>query len=168
MAKSKTLEQKIGENSFASRGFLKGNVLKKIQEVDELYQRDLYGKNLGLLDDDDIQKIGVLGTEGIGKTTIVKLVHNQLLKETERFDIVIWITVSKEMNIIKLQNRIARAMKVSLDEDEDETIRPGMIYEMLVRKGNCTECDGLPLAIVTIAAVWMVYVMVHALEGCTS
>ncbi|XP_022734562.1 probable disease resistance protein At1g61300 isoform X2 [Durio zibethinus] len=160
------LEQKIGENSFASRGFLKGNVLKKIQEVDELYQRGKFPNSLvvdnpgwigqalstttlfggaaktcmeeiwACLMDNDIQKIGVWGMGGIGKTTIMKLVHNQLLRETERFDIVIWITVSKEMNIIKLQNRIARAMKVSLDEDEDETIRAGMIYEMLARKGK--------------------------------
>lgn len=84
----------------------------------------------------DVQKIGVCGMGGIGKTTIMKLIHNQLLKETEKFDIVIWITVSKEMNIIKLQNRIARAMNRTLHEDEDETIRAGMLYKMLARRGR--------------------------------
>ncbi|XP_022735579.1 probable disease resistance protein At1g12280 [Durio zibethinus] len=165
-SKIQDLEQKIGESSFVSRGFLKGDVLKKIQEVDELFQRGRFRDGLvvnnpgwigqalstttlfggaaktcmeeiwAYLMNDDIQKIGVWGMGGIGKTTIMKLVHNQLLKETENFDIVIWITVSKEMNIIKLQNRIARAMNVTLHEDEDETIRAGMIYEMLARKGK--------------------------------
>ncbi|XVF78068.1 hypothetical protein PTKIN_Ptkin14bG0098600 [Pterospermum kingtungense] len=73
---------------------------------------------------------------GVGKTTIMKLIHNQLLKETNKFNSVIWITVSKEMSVINLQNRIARAMHKTLDEDEDETTRAGMIYELLMRQGK--------------------------------
>ena len=80
---------------------------------------------------DDVQKIGVCGMGGIGKTAIMKLVNNQLLKETRKFKVVIWIN-AKDKSISKLQNSIARAMKVSLDQDEDETIRrAGMIFEML-------------------------------------
>ncbi|XVF78236.1 hypothetical protein PTKIN_Ptkin14bG0114200 [Pterospermum kingtungense] len=86
--------------------------------------------------DDDIQKIGVWGMRGVGKTIITKHIHNQLLKETEKFNIVIWITVSKEMSIFKIQKSIARAMNETLDEDEDETIRAGIIYEKLARKGK--------------------------------
>ncbi|XVF78218.1 hypothetical protein PTKIN_Ptkin14bG0112600 [Pterospermum kingtungense] len=160
------LQQKIEERTAVSGGFLKGTVFKKIQEVEELFQQGKFRDNLvvdndgwigqalstttlfgevpkmcmekiwAYLRDDDIQKIGVWGMGGVGKTTIMKLIHNQLLKETGEFDIVIWITVSKEMNIIKLQNRIARAMNVSLHEDEDEAIRAGMIYEMLARQGK--------------------------------
>ncbi|XVF78225.1 hypothetical protein PTKIN_Ptkin14bG0113100 [Pterospermum kingtungense] len=136
--------------------------------------------------DADVQKIGLCGMGGIGETTIMKVVHNQLLKGTEKFDFVIWITVSKELNIIKLQDRIARAMEKALREDEDKTLRAVIICEMLSRKGKvptlskedawllfsekvgqdvanhsdlspivksvAEECDGLPLAIVTIAS----------------
>ncbi|XVE50289.1 hypothetical protein DITRI_Ditri01bG0149800 [Diplodiscus trichospermus] len=159
------LQQNVEESNVVSRGFLKGNVFKKIQEVKELFQQGkfvdclvvdnpnwigqtvstttLFGatakicmeKIWAYLMDDDIQRIGVWGMGGVGKTTM-KLIHNQLLKETEKFDIVIWITVSKEMNIIKLQNKIARAMNATLYEDEDEIIRAGIIYEMLTRKGK--------------------------------
>ncbi|XVF78229.1 hypothetical protein PTKIN_Ptkin14bG0113500 [Pterospermum kingtungense] len=159
------LERKIGESNVVSRGFLKGDVLKKINEVEELFQQGksqdrlvvdnpewigqalstttLFGGAAKIcmeeisayLMDDNIQKIGVWGMGGVGKTTIMKLVHNQLLKETEKFDVVIWITVSKEMkSIVNIQNRVASAMNITLHEDE--TIRAGMIYEMLVRKGR--------------------------------
>ncbi|XVF78216.1 hypothetical protein PTKIN_Ptkin14bG0112500 [Pterospermum kingtungense] len=157
------LQQEFGEKNVVSRGFLKRNVCKKMQEFEELFQQGKFHDTLvvdnpgwigqtvlttGLfgqaaevcmkeiwacLMDADVQKIGLCGMGGIGKTTIMKVVHNQLLK-TKKFDIVIWITVSKEPNIIKLQDRIARAMEKTLQEDEDKTIRAGMICEMLSRK----------------------------------
>ncbi|XVF78196.1 hypothetical protein PTKIN_Ptkin14bG0110700 [Pterospermum kingtungense] len=147
-------------------GSLIANVLKKRQELEELlqqgkFQNGLVADNPGwigqalstttlfgeaakicmekiwaYLMDAGVQIIGVWGLGGIGKTTIMKLIHNQLLKETEKFNIVIWVTVSKEMSIFKMQHRIARAMKEDLDEDEDEIIRAGMINGMLARKGR--------------------------------
>ncbi|XVF78163.1 hypothetical protein PTKIN_Ptkin14bG0107400 [Pterospermum kingtungense] len=147
-------------------GSLTENVLKKKQEVEELlqqgkFQDGLVVDNLGwigqalstttvsgqaaktcmeeiwaYLMDDGIEKIGVWGMGGIGKTTIMKLIHNQLLKEIEKFNIVIWVTVSKETNISIIQNIIAHAMNVKLHEVVDETIRAGMIHEQLARKGK--------------------------------
>ncbi|XVF78188.1 hypothetical protein PTKIN_Ptkin14bG0109800 [Pterospermum kingtungense] len=158
------LDQKIEGSNVVSRGSLTGNVLKKIEEVEELLQHGkfpdglvvgnpgwigqalstttLYGeaaemcmkKIWAYLMDDNIQKIGVWGMGGIGKTTIMKLIRNQLLKETEKFNIVIWVTVSKETNISRIQNIIAHAMNVKLLEVVDETIRAGMIHEQLARK----------------------------------
>ncbi|XVF78076.1 hypothetical protein PTKIN_Ptkin14bG0099400 [Pterospermum kingtungense] len=160
------LEQKLGESSVVSRGFLKGNVFKKTQEVEALFEwgklqdslvvddnrwigqalstTTLFGeaakicmaKIWAYLMDDDVQRVGIWGMGGIGKTTIMKLVQNKLLKETKKFDIVLWITVSKEINIGKLQNKIERALNATLGEDEDEAIRAGMIHEMLARKGK--------------------------------
>ncbi|GMI79463.1 hypothetical protein like AT4G27190 [Hibiscus trionum] len=86
--------------------------------------------------DDEVSKIGVWGMGGVGKTSIMKLINNQLLEETEKFDIVIWITVSKEMSIAKLQKDIASKIGVEFCGDEDETTRAGMLFETLLRKSR--------------------------------
>ncbi|XVF78190.1 hypothetical protein PTKIN_Ptkin14bG0110000 [Pterospermum kingtungense] len=147
-------------------GSLTANVLNKKQEVEELlqqgkFQDGLVVDNLGwigqalstttvsgqaaktcmeeiwaYLMDDGIQKIGVWGMGGVGKTTIMKLINNQLLNEKEKFNIVIWVTVSKEKNISGIQNIIAQAMNEKLHEVVDETIRAGRIHELLARKGK--------------------------------
>ncbi|WRX28348.1 NB-ARC - like 10 [Theobroma cacao] len=62
---------------------------------------------------DEVGMIGVCGMGGIGKTTIMKHINNQLLKDNG-FDQVIWVTVSKELNIFKLQEDIANSLKQAL------------------------------------------------------
>ncbi|WRX28111.1 NB-ARC - like 10 [Theobroma cacao] len=160
------LEQKVEESSATLRGSHTENILRKIQEVEDLLQQGKFDQGLIVDDltwigqalatttlvgkaaencmeeiwtclmDDDIGKIGVWGMGGLGKTTIMKIINNQLLKETQKFNIVIWITVSKDMNIPKIQNGISCKMGVTLPEDEDETIRPGMLYNKLTQKGR--------------------------------
>ncbi|TYH86500.1 hypothetical protein ES332_D01G047400v1 [Gossypium tomentosum] len=73
---------------------------------------------------DEIGMIGVCGMGGIGKTTIVKHIYYELLKETKPlFDKIIWVTVSKELNIPKLQQNLANAMNiVGLPESEPERV----------------------------------------------
>ncbi|XVF78194.1 hypothetical protein PTKIN_Ptkin14bG0110400 [Pterospermum kingtungense] len=147
-------------------GSLTANLLKKKQEVEELLQQGKFRDSLvvdnpvwigqalsttalfgeaakicmekiwAYLMDAGVQKIGVWGLGGIGKTTITKLVHNQLLKEADKFNIVIWVTVSKEMSISRIQNSIANAMDVKLDDVKDETMRAGILHEILARKGR--------------------------------
>ena len=53
-----------------------------------------------LLDDNDVRKIGVYRMRGIGKSTVMEHINNSLLKETNMFDSVIWVTVSKSFNVI--------------------------------------------------------------------
>ncbi|WRX28349.1 NB-ARC - like 10 [Theobroma cacao] len=68
---------------------------------------------------DAVPRIGVCGMGGIGKTTLMRDINDQLLKESEKFDIVIWITVSKVLNIFKLQKDIAEFLKLqSLPDNE--------------------------------------------------
>uniref|UniRef100_A0A2N9FDV0 Uncharacterized protein n=1 Tax=Fagus sylvatica TaxID=28930 RepID=A0A2N9FDV0_FAGSY len=71
-----------------------------------------------LLDDDDVRKIGVYGMGGIGKSTVMEHINNSLLKESNKFDYVIWVIVSKPFNVIQLQHDIARKLDLDLREVE--------------------------------------------------
>ncbi|KAL0001108.1 hypothetical protein SO802_014889 [Lithocarpus litseifolius] len=86
---------------------------------------------LACLLDDDVGKIGVYGMGGIGKTTVMKEVNNFLLNESKKFESVIWVTVSKEFDLIKLQNDIACRLKLELPKFEDEIIRAAELYTAL-------------------------------------
>ncbi|KAA8548710.1 hypothetical protein F0562_000394 [Nyssa sinensis] len=85
--------------------------------------------------DEDIRKIGVYGMGGVGKTTILKHINNQLSKkENVKFDYAIWVTVSKELNIFKLQNDIAKTLKEDISTEQDEMRRAALVSEMLGSK----------------------------------
>ncbi|KAM3696673.1 hypothetical protein ACJW31_06G056100 [Castanea mollissima] len=81
--------------------------------------------------DNNVGKIGVYGMGGIGKTTVMKEVNNFLLNESNKFESVIWVTVSKEFDLIKLQNDIACRLKLELPKFEDEIIRAAELYTAL-------------------------------------
>ncbi|KAK3188594.1 hypothetical protein Dsin_028155 [Dipteronia sinensis] len=89
---------------------------------------------LGYLMGNEIKKIGVCGMGGAGKTTIMTHVNNKLLKETIKFDNVIWVTLSQTIDLLKLQKEIAVALKENFQETEDVKRRAGMLSEMLRRR----------------------------------
>ncbi|XP_012442261.2 probable disease resistance protein At1g52660 [Gossypium raimondii] len=84
-----------------------------------------------------VSKIGVWGMGGVGKTTIMKHIHNDLLKQ-QRFERVIWVTISKEFNVMKIQDNIASALesKECLDKEEDELRRAAILSEILKKAGK--------------------------------
>ncbi|GLT77149.1 hypothetical protein SLA2020_487610 [Shorea laevis] len=84
--------------------------------------------------EDNVARIGVCGLGGIGKTTIIKHVYNELLNIETKFKKVVLVTVTKHFDIIKLQKDIASQLKVPLPE-EDATMRAAVLSEMLAK--NC-------------------------------
>ncbi|PPD67564.1 hypothetical protein GOBAR_DD35560 [Gossypium barbadense] len=86
---------------------------------------------------EELSRIGVWGMGGVGKTTIMKHIHNDLLKE-QRFERVIWVTISKEFNVMKVQDNIASALesKEYLDKEEDKLRRAAILSEMLKNAGK--------------------------------
>ncbi|PPR93162.1 hypothetical protein GOBAR_AA27513 [Gossypium barbadense] len=160
------LESKVRGSSFFPRGFLVKNVRKKEEEVEELLEKGRFSDDLVVNDlswigqvlptpslvvetikckkneimqhlrNDEVQKIGVYGMPGVGKTSVVTLVNNELLKGEIEFKIIVWVTVARNCSVIELQNKIAKAMNVSISEDEDETLRAGMLSEILSEKGR--------------------------------
>ena len=131
------IETRFQAVSYFSRARLGKLVCQKIGEVERIYQQGSFPEGVAVegpppigvtlpttnlegemdvkeqiweyLMGDEVGMIGVCGMGGIGKTTIMKHINNKLLKET-RFDKVIWITLSKELNVFNLQGAIARAM----------------------------------------------------------
>ncbi|KAL5717776.1 hypothetical protein ACHQM5_010742 [Ranunculus cassubicifolius] len=86
--------------------------------------------------DDQIEAIGVYGMGGIGKTAIMKVINNRLLKEHHSFSKVIWVTISKEVNIFRLQNQIAKEVGLDLSHVQDKVERSSLLHEELyTRRG---------------------------------
>ncbi|KAG8492347.1 hypothetical protein CXB51_009667 [Gossypium anomalum] len=86
---------------------------------------------------EEVSNIGVWGMGGVGKTTIMKHIHNDLLKE-QRFERVIWVTISKEFNVMKVQDDIAGALKLKEDwpREGDKLRRAAILSEMLKNAGK--------------------------------
>ncbi|GLT25282.1 hypothetical protein SLA2020_004200 [Shorea laevis] len=83
--------------------------------------------------DDRVGMIGVCGIGGVGKTTIMKHINNDLLRE-DRFQKVIWVTVSYPLNVFALQKKIADAMHKTLQEDDEEMMRAAVLMDIMGSK----------------------------------
>ncbi|GLT83867.1 hypothetical protein SLE2022_021340 [Rubroshorea leprosula] len=89
----------------------------------------------GYLTGNEFQRVGVCGIGGVGKTTIMKHIHNELLKGS-RFDKVIWATVSYPLNVVRLQHEITKAMNEKLPEDDHDEQRQASRLMHLMGKGK--------------------------------
>ncbi|GLT90468.1 hypothetical protein SLE2022_083980 [Rubroshorea leprosula] len=142
------IEEQVRNVSYLSRGSLGRRVRQVIQDVKEIYDRGSFPEGLEFerpptigitlptenmvgevnvkekiweyLMGHEVGIIGVCGIGGVGKTTVMKHIHNELLNEASRFEKVIWVTVSHPLNVFRLQDHIARAMKKSLSDCWDE------------------------------------------------
>ncbi|KAF8409545.1 hypothetical protein HHK36_005623 [Tetracentron sinense] len=72
---------------------------------------------LDLLEDDGVSIIGIWGMGGVGKTTLVKTLNNKL-ESTSLFSLVLWVTVSKDMDLKRVQAQIARRLNLPIIEDD--------------------------------------------------
>lgn len=83
----------------------------------------------GLLVDDKVESIGIYGMGGVGKTTLMKHIHNRLLQETQ--DCVFWVTVSQVFGVNKLQDEIAHAMGIKLSDEHNTDRRAAELSRAL-------------------------------------
>ncbi|XP_073263058.1 uncharacterized protein [Populus alba] len=70
--------------------------------------------------DDKVSTIGIYGMGGAGKTTMLKHIYNKLLQSADISHHVYWVTVSRDFSIHTLQKKIAKCMKLSLSNEEEE------------------------------------------------
>ncbi|WCJ39031.1 Disease resistance protein (CC-NBS-LRR class) family [Euphorbia peplus] len=60
--------------------------------------------------------LGLYGLGGVGKTTLLAHINNRFLHVHTDFDFVVWVYVSKEFNLSKLQDEIGERIGISLDD----------------------------------------------------
>ncbi|VVA96177.1 unnamed protein product [Arabis nemorensis] len=101
--------------------------------LDQTVASKMVVKVINSLMSDKVQKIGVWGMGGVGKTTLVRELNNKLWKEaaTQPFGMVIWATVSKEFALGKVQKQIAERLDVKIILGETEENLARRIYRKL-------------------------------------
>ncbi|XP_058105898.1 disease resistance protein At4g27190-like [Magnolia sinica] len=150
--------RKVGRYFSRSRVALGNLVIKKIEEVVKLKEKGQFSEgllaNLSLemeilpttklvgrttaernleqiwesLMDDETRLIGVYGMGGVGKTTIMRHIYNRIKSQK------IWVTVSNDFSIGRLQNSIAQAIGLDLSNEHDEIRRSMKLLEALKRR----------------------------------
>lgn len=90
----------------------------------------------GYLNDDEIKRIGVWGMGGVGKTTLVRNLNNKLESSSvmEAFNIVIWVRVSKDLDVTDIQSQIAKRLRLELDAEDTIERRAWRLHERLATK----------------------------------
>ncbi|KAL6330255.1 hypothetical protein AAG906_040177 [Vitis piasezkii] len=85
---------------------------------------------VSFLEDEQIRRIGIWGTVGTGKTTVMQNLNNHQ-DIAKMFDIVIWVTVSKEWSIKQLQDAIMQRLKMNMEGTVSIVENSQRIYEVL-------------------------------------
>ncbi|XP_074559545.1 putative disease resistance protein At1g61300 [Curcuma longa] len=90
---------------------------------------------VGYVDSGKGDIIGIYGMGGVGKTTILKSIQQHY--NHGKFDCVIWVVVSKDCQLKKLQIDIAKSLKLqTLEENDDEQTCGNKLFSFLKNK-NC-------------------------------
>ncbi|PIN06663.1 Apoptotic ATPase [Handroanthus impetiginosus] len=82
---------------------------------------------------DKVSSIGIYGMGGVGKTTLMKHVHNQL-QDTKRS--VFWVTISQESRIMMLQDKIAHVLKLDISDEDNVDKRAARLNRKFFERNN--------------------------------
>ncbi|KAI8008794.1 Disease resistance protein [Camellia lanceoleosa] len=88
-------------------------------------------------DDDGVSRIGVWGMGGVGKTTLVKNLNNQLetaAASCQPFSIIIWVTVSKELDLKRLQTQLLERLNLVVKAGESMESTASRLHERFQRE----------------------------------
>ncbi|KAG5588948.1 hypothetical protein H5410_039462 [Solanum commersonii] len=135
---------KNGGESFGSNLMEENYRMEKVEHLpgpsikNQSAARKNLDKILQHLENDEVGIIGVWGAGGIGKTTLVKNLNNEL-KQIDMsiwsklsFGVVIWITVPKPpIDIRKVQAQIANRLNIKVDTEGSEESNASKIYQWL-------------------------------------
>lgn len=91
-------------------------------------------KTMNMLSEDGVRSIGIWGMGGVGKTTLIKNLNNKLKSTslTQPFGTVIWVTVSKELDLERVRTQMAERLQVSLEKSQEGLAC--RLYERLMKE----------------------------------
>ncbi|XP_075509679.1 disease resistance protein RPS2-like [Primulina tabacum] len=87
-----------------------------------------------LLRHENVGTVGIYGMGGVGKTTLLKSINNGFLTLDHDFEVVIWVVVSKDYVIEKIQQAIGVRLGLSWDETQFQELRASRIYNVMRKK----------------------------------
>ncbi|XP_028771739.1 disease resistance protein SUMM2-like [Neltuma alba] len=83
---------------------------------DEVVGLDLmFNKVWKSIEEENVGIIGLHGMGGVGKTTLLKRINNELGKRRQEFDFVMWVVVSKEPNLDSIMDNIRKLVGIGDD-----------------------------------------------------
>ncbi|XP_022853659.1 putative disease resistance protein At4g10780 [Olea europaea var. sylvestris] len=89
------------------------------------------GDIINALEDKDISIVGICGLPGVGKTIMAKEVMTQV--KGGLFDEVAMVVVSKDVDIIRIQDKLADMLGLKIDEKTNEIARAARLTERLTQ-----------------------------------
>ncbi|XP_059639461.1 probable disease resistance protein At5g63020 [Cornus florida] len=97
-----------------------------------------FHKLSSLLREDGTEIIGICGMGGVGKTTLLKKINNELaIQSRSEFDEVIWVTVSKDLSTVEsIQDKIGTKLRFSDEKwrGKSQEEKKADIFKVLKRK----------------------------------
>ncbi|KAI4313273.1 hypothetical protein L6164_026265 [Bauhinia variegata] len=85
------------------------------------------------LRDPDVNKIGVYGMGGVGKSTLATQVAQ---KAQQEFDVVVMATITQNPEVEKIQGQIADMLRLNFSSEQSSIGRAGRLHERLKKEKN--------------------------------
>ncbi|CAN7026037.1 unnamed protein product [Brassica oleracea var. botrytis] len=85
---------------------------------------------------DEVGIMGLHGMGGVGKTTLLKQLNNRFSDERHGFEFVIWVVVSKELEIDKIIDEIAEKVRLGGEEwkQKEKRQKADVLYNFLRKR----------------------------------
>lgn len=76
---------------------------------------DIFSEVWSCIEDSSVGIVRLYGMGGVGKTTLLKKINNQFVDIVHDFDAVIWVVVSRELKVRKIQEAVMKKLHISVD-----------------------------------------------------
>ncbi|PIA40676.1 hypothetical protein AQUCO_02400023v1 [Aquilegia coerulea] len=109
----------------------------------------MFEKLWTLVGGDEVRIMGLYGMGGVGKTTLLTKINNEFQARACEFDFIIWVLVSNDVNLKRIQKDVGERLGLPWPDDKDLNAGAKDIFNVLVNKRFVLllddMCIGIPL-----------------------